>query len=65
MKYEENVRIQSCSFQNDLQVLCHTVYEKTYFNHVIYKNVTEMYTENRARSASVIMRMCSFRPIEP
>ena len=30
MKYEKNVRIQSCLFQKDLQVLSHTVYEKTY-----------------------------------
>ena len=26
----KNVRIQSCSFQKDLQVLSHTVYEKTH-----------------------------------
>ena len=30
MKYEKNVRIQSCSFQKDLQILFHTVSEKTY-----------------------------------
>ena len=36
-----------------------------FFNHVNYYKVTEMYTENRARSASVIMRMCSLRLIKP
>ena len=30
MKYEKNVRIQSCSFQKDLQILFHTVSEKTH-----------------------------------
>ena len=30
MKFEKNVRIQSCSFQKDLQILSHTVSEKTY-----------------------------------
>ena len=36
-----------------------------YLNHVIHHNVTEMNTENRARSASIIMKMYSLRPIEP
>ena len=31
MKYEKNVRIQSCSFQNDLQILSYTVSEKRIF----------------------------------
>ena len=30
MKYEKNVRIQSCSFQKYLQILSHTVSEKKY-----------------------------------
>ena len=32
-----------------------------YLNHIIYQRVTEIYTENRAPSASVMMRMCSLR----
>ena len=30
MKYEKNVRIQSCSFQKDLQILSDAVSRKTY-----------------------------------
>ena len=30
MKYEKNVRIQSCSFQKDLKILSNTVFDKTY-----------------------------------
>ena len=37
MKYEKNVRIQSCSFQKDLQILYHTVSDKTYIFRFNYK----------------------------
>ena len=35
---KKNVRIQSCSFQKDLQILSHTVSEKTYIFVSIPKN---------------------------
>ena len=42
MKYEKNLRIQSCSFQKYLQGLFHTVYEKTYIFFSIPKNTIEI-----------------------
>ena len=36
-----------------------------YFHDVNYYKIIEKYTENRARSVSIMMRMCSSRPIEP
>ena len=42
MKYEKNVRIQSCSFQTDLQILNHTVSEKTYIFRFNSKNTIKI-----------------------
>ena len=42
MKYEKNVRIQSCSFQIDLQVLSDTVSKKHIFFVSIPKNTIEI-----------------------
>ena len=42
MKYEKNVRIQSCSFQKDLQILFDTVSEKRIFFVSIPKNTIKI-----------------------
>ena len=42
MEYEKNVRIKSCSFQKDLQILSNTVSEKTYIFVSIPKNTIKI-----------------------
>ena len=59
MRYKISVKIKHRLFENSLRISFPfwDIYKNIiFFNHVNYQNFTEMYTENRARSASVTMR---------